>query len=73
MEYGHRTENPVDTTYAGGVSRKKVRIELIYADLNGLDILDSDIKMHILSHPSLIIILLCMDLGLDQRILEGNQ
>ena len=73
MAGGSRNEDPVRTTYTGVVLMETVRIALTYADLNGLDILDSDIKMHILSHPSLIIILLCMDLGLDQRILEGNQ
>ena len=37
--YGHKTPNPIGSTYAGVVSRKSVRIAFTYATLNGLDVL----------------------------------
>ena len=40
---GHLTPDPVDSTYAGVVSRETVRIALTYAALHGLDIWAADI------------------------------
>ena len=42
--YEHKTPNPIGSTYTGVVSRESVRIELIYAALNGLDVCDTDIR-----------------------------
>ena len=41
---GHTTETPADLTYASVVSPDSVRIALIIAALNGLDILACDIQ-----------------------------
>ena len=35
---GHLTPDPIDSTYAGVVSRKTVRIALTYVALLGIDI-----------------------------------
>ena len=40
---GHKTPNPLGSTYAGVVSRESVRIAFTYAALNGLDICAADI------------------------------
>ncbi len=41
---GHKTPNPIGSTYAGVVLRESVRIALTYAALNGLDVQAADIK-----------------------------
>ena len=41
---GHKTEDPIGSTYAGVVSRETVRITFTYAVLNGLDVMATDIK-----------------------------
>ena len=41
---GHRTPTPLESNYAGVVSRESVRIALTYAALNGLDAVAADIK-----------------------------
>ena len=40
---GHKTPDPIGSTYAGVVSRESVRIALTYAALNDLDIFAADI------------------------------
>jgi len=40
---GHKTHDPIGSTYAGVVSRESVRIALTYAALNGLDVCAADI------------------------------
>jgi hypothetical protein len=40
---GHKTPNPIGSTYAGVVSCKSVRIAFTYAALNGVDICAADI------------------------------
>ena len=40
---GHKTPDPIGSTYAGVVSRKSVHIALIYAALNDLDVFAADI------------------------------
>ena len=49
---GHLTPNPVDSNFAGGVSRENVRITLIYAALNDLDIFAADVKSAYLQVPT---------------------
>jgi hypothetical protein len=49
---GHKTPNPIGSTYAGVVSRESVRIALTYAALNGLDVQAADIKNAFLQAPS---------------------
>ena len=44
---GHKTLDPIGSTYAGVVSRESVRIALTYAALNELDVFAADIGMHI--------------------------
>ena len=41
---GHKTPDPVGSTYAGVVSRENVRIAFTYAALNGIDVFASDIR-----------------------------
>ena len=41
---GHKTPDPVHSTYAGVVSRESVRIALTYAALNNLDVTCADIR-----------------------------
>ena len=40
---GHKTPDPIRSTYAGVVSRESVRIAFTYAALNGLDVFAADI------------------------------
>jgi len=49
---GHRTPNPVDSTYAGVVTRESVRIALTYAALLGIDVWGADIQNAYLSAPT---------------------
>jgi hypothetical protein len=49
---GHKTPNPVGSTYAGVVSRESVRIAFTYAALNGIDIFAADIRNAYLQAPS---------------------
>jgi hypothetical protein len=49
---GHKTPNPVGSTYAGVVSRESVRIAFTYAALNGLDVCAADIRNAYLQAPS---------------------
>jgi hypothetical protein len=41
---GHKTENPIGSTYAGVVSQESVRIVLTYSALNELDVMAADIR-----------------------------
>ena len=49
---GHRTPDPEESTYAGVVSRESIRIMLLHAALNGIDILAADIRNAYLQAPS---------------------
>jgi hypothetical protein len=49
---GHKTPNPIGSTYAGVVSRDSVRITFTYAALNGVDVWAADIKNAYLQAPS---------------------
>jgi hypothetical protein len=49
---GHRTPNPIGSTYAGVVSRDSIRIAFTYAALNGLDVFAADIRNAYLQAPS---------------------
>ena len=49
---GHKTPNPVISTYAGVVSRESIRIAFTYAALNELDICAADIQNAYLQAPS---------------------
>lgn len=49
---GHKTPTPVESTYAGVVSRESVRIALSYAALNDIDVMAEDIKNAYLQAPS---------------------
>ena len=49
---GHKTANPVGSTFAGVVSRESVRIAFTYAALNGLDVCAADIQNAYLQAPS---------------------
>ena len=49
---GHRTPDPIWSTYAGVVSRESVRIALTYAALNDLDVCGADIQNAYLQAPS---------------------
>ena len=44
---GHKTPDPIGSTYAGVVSRESVQIALTYAALNDLDVLLPTSRMHI--------------------------
>ena len=44
MIYGHKTPDPVGSTYAGVVTHESVRITFIYAAVNNLDVLAADFK-----------------------------
>ena len=50
---GHKTPEPLHSTYAGVVSRESVRIALTYTALNELDVTFSDIRNFYLQAPSL--------------------
>ena len=49
---GHKTPDPVGSTYAGVVSRESVRIAFAYAALNNLDVWAADIQNAYLQAPS---------------------
>ena len=49
---GHKTPDPVGSTYAGVVSRESVRIAFTYAALNDIDIFAADIRNAYLQAPS---------------------
>ena len=49
---GHKTPDPIGSTYAGVVSRESVRIAFTYAALNGLDVFAGDIQNAYLQAPS---------------------
>ena len=49
---GHKTPDPVESTYAGVVSRESVRIAMTYASLMGLEIWGADIQNAYISVPT---------------------
>ena len=49
---GHKTPNPIWSTYAGVVSRESVRIALTYAALNDIPVMAADIQNAYLQAPS---------------------
>ena len=49
---GHKTPDPIGSTYAGVVLRESVRIALTYAALNELDVFAADIRNAYLQAPS---------------------
>ena len=49
---GHLTREPDHSTYAGVVSRESVRIALLYAALNSIDVIAGDIQNAYLQAPS---------------------
>ena len=49
---GYQSADPVVSTYAGLVSRDSVHIALIYAGLNDIDVLATDIQNAYLQAPS---------------------
>lgn len=49
---GHKTADPLISTYAGVVSRESIRITFTYAALNGLDVCAADIRNAYLQAPS---------------------
>ena len=49
---GHKTPDPIGSTYAGVVSRESVRIALTYAALNDLDVFAANIQNAYLQAPS---------------------
>ena len=49
---GHKTADPVISTYAGVVSRESVRIAFTYAALNKIDVCAADIRNAYLQAPS---------------------
>ena len=49
---GHKTPDPVGSTYAGVVSRESVRIAFTYAALNDLDVFAADVRNAYLQAPS---------------------
>ena len=48
---GHKTPDPIGSTYAGVVSRESVCIAFTYAALNGLDVFAADIQNAYLQDP----------------------
>ena len=50
---GHLTKDPIDSNFAGVVSRESVRIAFIYAALNGLKVATGDVKSAYLQAPTL--------------------
>jgi hypothetical protein len=48
---GHKTRNPIGSTYAGVVSRDSIRIAFTYAALNGLDVFAANIRNAYLQAP----------------------
>ena len=51
---GHKTPDPVDTTYAGEVTRESVRIILTYAALLGISIWGADILNAFVTAPTTV-------------------
>ena len=51
---GHKTPNPIGSTYAGVVSRERVHIALTYAALNSLNVFAANIWNAYLQAPSLL-------------------
>ena len=49
---GHKTADPLESTYAGVVSRESVRIALTYATLMGLKVWGADIQNAYISAPT---------------------
>ena len=49
---GHKTLDPISSTYAGVVSRESVQIALTYTALNDLDVFAADIQNAYLQAPS---------------------
>ena len=49
---GHRTKDPLESTFAGVVSRESVRIALTYAALNGIEVMAAEIQNAYLQAPS---------------------
>eukprot|EP00957_Ditylum_brightwellii_P170493 12977541-Ditylum_brightwellii.AAC.1 len=49
---GHKTPDPVGSTYVGVASRESVRIAFTYAVLNNLDVWDADIQNAYIQAPS---------------------
>jgi hypothetical protein len=49
---GHKTPDPIGSTYAGVVSRESVRIAFTYAALNGLEVFAADNRNVYLQAPS---------------------
>ena len=49
---GCRTSDPEYSTYVGVVSQETVRIALLYASLNSLDVMSADIMNAYLQAPS---------------------
>ena len=50
---GHKTPNPIGSTYGRVVSRESVRIAFTYAALNDLDLFAADLRNAYLQAPSL--------------------
>ena len=48
---GHKTVDPIGSTYAGVVSRESVHVALTYAALNDLDVFAADIRNTYLQAP----------------------
>ena len=49
---GHKTPDPIGSTYPGVVSRESVHIALTYASLNDLDVFAANIQNAYLQAPS---------------------
>eukprot|EP00957_Ditylum_brightwellii_P083404 6339630-Ditylum_brightwellii.AAC.1 len=49
---GHKTTDPVGSTYAGVVSRESVKVAFTYTALNNLDVWAVDIQNRYLQVPS---------------------
>ena len=49
---GHKTPDPIGSTYAGVVSRESVRIAFTYAALNDIDVFAADVRNAYLQAPS---------------------
>ena len=49
---GHKTPDPIGSTYAGVVSRESIRIAFTYAALNDLDVFAADVRNAYLQAPS---------------------
>ena len=49
---GHKTPDPVESTYAGVVSRESLRIALTYASLMSLQVWGADIQNTYISAPT---------------------